>query len=126
MTLVAAAVGGALRGRAGARSRAITTVGAVVLYSLLVGLGASVVRSAIMAATAALGLALGRRAAAANGLCAAIAAMLVLDPATLGDAGFLLSAAATGGLLDSRKVRLLRKHTAEVRVGERDPSVCVF
>ena len=99
MTLVAVAVGAALRGRAGPRSRAIATVSAVVLYSLLVGLGASVVRSAIMAATAALGLALGRRAAAANGLCAAIAAMLVLDPATLGDAGFLLSAAATGGLL---------------------------
>ena len=99
MTLVASAVGTALRGRAGARIRAAATVGSVVVYSLLVGLGASVVRSAIMAAATALGLALGRRAAAANGLCAAIAAMLVLDPATLGDAGFLLSAAATGGLL---------------------------
>ena len=99
MTLVGAAVGAALRGRAGPRVRAVAVVGAVVLYSLLVGLGASVVRSAIMAAATALGLALGRRAAAANGLSAAIAAMLVLDPATLGDAGFLLSAGATGGLL---------------------------
>jgi competence protein ComEC len=99
MTLVASAVGALLRGRAGPRVRAVATVSAVVLYSLLVGLGASVVRSAVMAAITSLGLALGRRAAAANGLCAAIAVMLALDPATIGDASFLLSAGATGGLL---------------------------
>ena len=99
MTLVAAAVAAVLRRHAGPRLRSLAIVLAVVLYSLLVGLGASVVRSAIMATATALGLALGRRAAAANGLCAAIAVMLVLDPATLSDAGFLLSAAATGGLL---------------------------
>ena len=99
MTLVASAVGALLRGRCGPRARAIATVAAVVLYSLLVGLGASVVRSAVMAAITSLGLALGRRAAAANGLCAAIAIMQVLDPATVGDASFLLSAGATAGLL---------------------------
>jgi len=99
MTLVASAVGAVLRGRAGPRVRAVATIGAVVLYSLLVGLGASVVRSAVMAAITSLGLALGRRAAAANGLCAAIAAMLALEPATIGDASFLLSAGATAGLL---------------------------
>ena len=99
MTLVAAAVGALLRGRCGPRLRAIATVSAVILYSLLVGLGASVVRSAIMAAITSLGLALGRRAAAANGLCAAIAVMLALEPATISDAGFLLSAGATAGLL---------------------------
>jgi len=99
MTLVASAMGALLRGRCGPRARAIATVAAVVLYSLLVGLGASVVRSAVMAAITSLGLALGRRAAAANGLCAAIAIMQVLDPATVGDASFLLSAGATAGLL---------------------------
>ena len=99
MTLVASAIGALLRGRVGPRPRAAAIVASVVLYSLLVGTGASVARSAIMAAATALGLALGRRAAAANGLCAAIAAMLLLDPATLADAGFLLSAGATGGLL---------------------------
>jgi len=99
MTLVASAVGALLRGRTGPRIRALATVTAVVLYSLLVGLGASVVRSAVMAAITSLGLALGRRAAAANGLCAAIAVMLAIDPATLGDASFLLSAGATAGLL---------------------------
>ena len=99
MTLVASAVGALLRGRSGPRVRAAVTVFAVVLYSLLVGLGASVVRSAVMAAITSLGLALGRRAAAANGLCAAIALMLAIEPATLGDASFLLSAGATAGLL---------------------------
>ncbi|HTH70892.1 MAG TPA: ComEC/Rec2 family competence protein [Candidatus Saccharimonadales bacterium] len=99
MTLVASAVGALLRERCGPRARAIATVAAVVLYSLLVGLGASVVRSAVMAAITSLGLALGRRAAAANGLCAAIAIMQVVDPATIGDASFLLSAGATAGLL---------------------------
>jgi len=99
MTLVASAIAALLRGRTGGRVRAVATVAAVVLYSLLVGLGASVVRSAVMAAITSLGLALGRRAAAANGLCAAIAVMLTLEPATIGDAGFLLSAGATGGLL---------------------------
>ena len=64
MTLVAAAVGALLRGRIGPRGRAAATVAAVILYSLLVGLGASVVRSAVMAAITSLGLALGRRAAA--------------------------------------------------------------
>ena len=99
MTLVASAVGAVLRGRCGPRTRAIATVAAVVIYSVLVGLGASVVRSGVMAAITALGLALGRRAAAANGLCAAIAVMLALDPRTIGDASFLLSAGATAGLL---------------------------
>src|SRR5207244_12922796 len=97
--LVASAVGALLRGHAGPRVRALATVLSVVLYSLLVGLGASVVRSAVMAALASLGVALGRRAAAANGLCASIAVMLAIDPATVGDASFLLSAGATAGLL---------------------------
>ena len=99
MTLVASAIAAVLRGRAGPRVRAGATVAAVVLYSLLVGFQASVLRSAVMAMVAALGLALGRRAAAANGLCAAVAAMEALDPAIIGDGGFLLSAGATGGLL---------------------------
>jgi len=99
MTLVASAVGALLRGHSGPKVRALATVLSVLLYSLLVGLGASVVRSAVMAAITSLGVALGRRAAAANGLCAAIAVMLAIDPATVGDASFLLSAGATAGLL---------------------------
>jgi len=98
MTLVAAAAGLAMRGRGRPAVRAIVTVTAVLGYSALVAGGASVFRAAAMAVVAALGLAIGRRAAAANALAAAVAVMLVADPATIGDAGFLLSVGATGGL----------------------------
>lgn len=98
MTLVAAAAGLAVRGRGGPLVRAVLTVAAVVGYSLLVTGGASVFRAAAMATVAALGLALGRRAVAANALAAAVAVMLIADPATIGDAGFLLSVGATTGL----------------------------
>lgn len=98
MTLVAAAAGLAVRGRGGPLVRAVLTVAAVVGYSLLVTGGASVFRAAAMASVAALGLALGRRAVAANALAAAVAVMLIADPATIGDAGFLLSVGATAGL----------------------------
>lgn len=99
MTLVAAAIAAALRGRSGPRVRAVVTILSVGAYSVLVGLGGSVIRSAVMAGLGALGVALGRRAAAANGLCAAIAGLLLVDPAAIADPGFLLSATATAGLL---------------------------
>ncbi len=98
MTLVAAAAGLAVRGRGRPVVRAIVMVAAVLGYSALVSGGASVFRAAAMAVVAALGLAIGRRGAAANALAAAVAAMLVAEPATIGDAGFLLSVGATAGL----------------------------
>lgn len=98
MTLVAAAAGLAVRGRGRPLIRAIVTVVAVLGYSALVSGGASVFRAAAMAVVAALGLALGRRAAATNALAAAAAVMLVADPATIADPGFLLSVGATAGL----------------------------
>ncbi|MEP6695114.1 MAG: ComEC/Rec2 family competence protein [Chloroflexota bacterium] len=99
MTLVGAAVALALRGRVRPTPRAIATVAAIVMYSLLVGLAASVMRAALMASVASLGLASGRRAATANALCVAVTAMLFADPAAIADLGFLLSAAATAGLV---------------------------
>jgi competence protein ComEC len=99
MTLVGTAVALALRGRARPRLRAVATVAATAAYSLLVGLGPSVMRAALMASVASLGLASGRRAATANALCVAVTAMLFADPAAIIDLGFLLSAAATAGLV---------------------------
>lgn len=98
MTLVAAAAGLAVRGRGRPVIRAIVTAGAVLGYSVLVSGGASVFRAAVMALVAALGLAVGRRAAATNALAAAVAMMLIADPETIADAGFLLSVGATAGL----------------------------
>ncbi|HEY6202448.1 MAG TPA: ComEC/Rec2 family competence protein [Candidatus Limnocylindria bacterium] len=99
MTLVGTAVALALRGRARPTMRAVATVAAIVAYSLLVGLGPSVMRAALMASVASVGLASGRRAATANALCVAVTAMLFADPAAIADLGFLLSAAATAGLV---------------------------
>ena len=99
MTLVGTAVALALRGRARPTTRAVATVAAIVAYSVLVGLGPSVMRAALMASVASVGLASGRRAATANALCVAVTAMLFADPAAIADLGFLLSAAATAGLV---------------------------
>ena len=99
MTLVGTAVALALRGRARPTAGAAATVAAIVAYSLLVGLGPSVMRAALMASVASVGLASGRRAATANALCVAVTAMLFADPAAIADLGFLLSATATAGLV---------------------------
>ncbi|HUG05822.1 MAG TPA: ComEC/Rec2 family competence protein, partial [Candidatus Limnocylindria bacterium] len=99
MTLVGAGVALALRERAGPIARAIATVAAIVTYSVLVGLAPSVMRAALMASVASCGIASGRRAATANALCVAVTAMLFADPAAIADLGFLLSAAATSGLV---------------------------
>jgi competence protein ComEC len=99
MTLVGTAVALALRGRARPTARAVATVAAIVAYSVLVGLGPSVMRAALMASVASLGVASGRRAATANALCVAVTAMLFADPAAIADLGFLLSATATAGLV---------------------------
>jgi competence protein ComEC len=99
MTLVGAAVALALRGRARPTVCAVATVAAIVTYSLLVGLAPSVMRAALMASVASCGLASGRRAATANALCVAVTAMLFADPAAIADLGFVLSAAATAGLV---------------------------
>lgn len=99
MTLVATAVALALRGRARPVALAVVSVGAIVAYSLLVGLSPSVLRAALMASVAALGVVSGRRAATANALCAAVAAMLIADPTAIDDLGLQLSALATAGLV---------------------------
>ena len=99
MTLVATAVALALRGRVGPVARALASVTAIVVYSLLVGLSPSVLRAALMAAVASCGIVSGRRAATANALCVAVTAMIVADPASVDDLGLQLSALATAGLV---------------------------
>jgi competence protein ComEC len=99
MTIVASAVALGLRGRVGPVARAAASVAAIVVYSLLVGLSPSVLRAALMSTVAACGLISGRRAATANALCAAVALMLLSDPAAVDDLGLQLSALATAGLI---------------------------
>jgi competence protein ComEC len=99
MTLVATAVALVARGRVRPPITASLTIMCVLAYSILVGLGPSVARAAVMAVVASLGLAFGRRPATDNALALAVATMVGIDASAIGDVGFLLSATATSGLL---------------------------
>jgi competence protein ComEC len=79
--------------------RLLATLGAIVLYLLLVGPQPALIRSAVMGALAILALLAERPPAAANALGWAIA-LLVLDrPEVVGEPSFQLTAAATLGIL---------------------------
>ena len=82
------------------RARLLAGGIAIVLFALLVGLGASVVRASIMAGIALMATYLGRRYAVLRTLCIAGALMLLVNPLLLtGDVGFQLSFMATFGLI---------------------------
>jgi competence protein ComEC len=86
------------RGDAG-RIVALLCVPAVWLYAQLAGLGGSTERAAWMATAALVARALGRRTSSSRAFGLSIAAMAAGDPLVAFDLSFLLSAAATGGLL---------------------------
>jgi competence protein ComEC len=71
----------------------------VILYTLMVGAGASVVRAAIMGSMAILGKQIGRRGAGVNTLAFTAAVMCAFDPYLPWDASFQLSFMATLGLV---------------------------
>jgi competence protein ComEC len=99
IAIVAATVAALLRTRLSRRRRAIATLAAIVVYTLFAGASPSVVRAALMAGVAMAAVESGRGARAMVGLGWAATIMIVIEPATVGDAGFQLSAAATAGLL---------------------------
>ncbi len=74
-------------------------VAALIIYTLLVGAGASVVRAAIMGILTVIALRYGRQAFALNSLAVAALVMTLLNPFALWDVGFQLSFLATLGLL---------------------------
>src|SRR5262249_3223453 len=78
----------------GQRGSVIVAIVGVVLYTLLVGAGASVVRAAIMSTLALIAGRVGRQAWGLNTLAAATLAMTALEPLVLWDVGFQLTAAA--------------------------------
>ena len=83
----------------GARYGAAVAICAIAAYTVLVGAGASVVRAAIMGGLALVAQRIGRRTLGLNTLSAAVIAMTLINPLTLWDVGFQLSAAATLGLV---------------------------
>jgi competence protein ComEC len=81
------------------RRAAMVAIPAIVLYTLLIGASASVVRAALMAIIVLFGQMIWRRGFTLNTLCAAAFCMCVGDPQTLFDLGFQLSFMATLGLV---------------------------
>ncbi len=86
-----------LRGRR--RLAAVLSLGGIILYTLLVGADAAVVRAAIMGGLYVLAIAFRRQSAALISLFVAALIMLLLNPLTLWDVGFQLSFMATLGLI---------------------------
>jgi competence protein ComEC len=74
-------------------------VAGIILYTILVGASAAVVRAAIMGSLYVIAIHYGRQSDALNSLMAAAILMTALNPFTLWDLGFQLSFAATLGLV---------------------------
>lgn len=71
----------------------------IVVYTILVGADAAVVRAAVMGIVTLFGMTVGRTGLALNTLATAGLVMTALNPFTLWDVGFQLSVAATLGLI---------------------------
>ncbi|HEU0234998.1 MAG TPA: ComEC/Rec2 family competence protein [Candidatus Limnocylindrales bacterium] len=98
IAIVAASVG-AVAGKLARRRRSILILGAIAVYVAFAGASPSVVRAGAMAAVVLLARESGRRGQAATALSWAVVVLLAADPGLVRDAGFQLSAIATGGLL---------------------------
>jgi competence protein ComEC len=99
VTIVAAAAATVFGRLLGARRGALAAGAMVVLYTLLCGAEAAVVRAALMACVALVALRLGRQPAALASLAAAAILMSLLEPGVIFDVGFQLSFLATLGLV---------------------------
>jgi competence protein ComEC len=86
-------------GRKGARWGALFALIGIVIYTILVGGDAAVVRAAIMGGFTLLAMQVGRRQDGLNSLALVAALMALHNPHVLWDVGFQLSFAATLGLV---------------------------
>lgn len=98
IAMLGAVVGGLLGG-IGRRPRTVMVLIAIIAYTIFAGASPSILRATVMAGVVLLARESGRRGSAATGLALTIAGMLLIDPQTVADIGFQLSAAATAGLL---------------------------
>ncbi|WP_315501915.1 ComEC/Rec2 family competence protein [Actinomyces radicidentis] len=81
------------------RVRAVLGAGVLAALVVLVRPGGSVLRAATMGAVMLTGVAVGRRSAAVPAMCAGVVVLLLVDPWQARDYGFVLSVAATAGIL---------------------------
>lgn len=99
ISIIAGALAGLAERTFGKRRAVWIAIAGVVVYTVLVGAAASVVRAALMGILYLWGHHLGRTTFAPASLAAAAMAMTALNPYTLWDVGFQLSFAATLGLV---------------------------
>lgn len=78
--------------------RVIVVLLLIWFYSMITGLSASVLRSAVMISFIVLGEALHRKINPLNSLCAAAFILLAINPGSIGEVGFQLSFAAVAGI----------------------------
>ncbi|HUG48471.1 MAG TPA: ComEC/Rec2 family competence protein [Candidatus Limnocylindria bacterium] len=98
MALVAGVLTALLSGLS-RRRRSVAVITAIAAYTVLAGGAPAVMRAAVMSGVVLLARESGRRGTASVALGLTVLAMLLLEPATVGDVGFQLSVAATAGLL---------------------------
>ena len=102
------------------RIAVMITIGGIILYALLVGADAAVTRAALMGILFVIAIGLGRQSTAIISLFVAAIVMFLLNPLTLWDVGFQLSAMATLGLiLFSQPLQ----RAWDARIGKRIPKV---
>ncbi|HUX76171.1 MAG TPA: DNA internalization-related competence protein ComEC/Rec2 [Anaerolineae bacterium] len=99
VTIISGIFAGLARRLFGQRRAVWVAVAGVVVYTIFVGASAAVVRAALMGVLYLWAQHLGRASFAPVSLAAATVVMTALNPYTLWDAGFQLSAAATAGLV---------------------------
>jgi len=85
--------------RAAPRLRLAATVAVLVLFAAVTGFEPSVLRAATMAGVAALAVFLGRPADGRRVLAVAVTVLVLVDPLLTRSVGFLLSVAASGGIV---------------------------
>ena len=99
VTVVIGVVVGYLAGIFKRRIAVILGIVAVILYTVMAGAEAAIVRAAIMGSLAFFGQVLGRKADGVRLLLGAIMIMVLVDPYLIFDIGFQLSVMATAGLM---------------------------
>lgn len=98
VALILAALTPALR-RLSRWPRLVTALGIVAMFALVTRLESSVVRAAVMAAVVQVGYAIGRDVLPLLALAITVTGIVTLDPLATWSVGFVLSVAATAGLV---------------------------
>ncbi|MCE7897913.1 hypothetical protein DCC61_02855 [Candidatus Microgenomates bacterium] len=111
VSVVSGAVIGGLAGLVGQRMGVLMGIVSIMIYVIMAGSNASIVRAGVMGGLSLIGIVLGRQRDARHLLWVAVFVMLMLKPKLITDVGFLLSVSATVGLLyfgEILKLQILR------------------